>query len=269
MSSAARRSLRAVPDLLRVGFASMVAYRAELAIWVLTASMPLIMLALWNAVAAGEPVAGYDQAALARYFAITLLVRQLSAAWLVWILSYEIRMGALSAKLLKPVHPLFHHGVTMASALPFRAVVLLPLLGLVVAWRPELLYWPGFAAIGLGVIGIGIAFVMNFCFQALFGMLGFWIDKTDAAFGAFFSLSMLLSGYIAPLAVYPEWAQALIRISPFRGMLGLPVELLAGEIGVLQGVIELGIQGCWLVLLLAAVRRTWQVGVRRYGAFGA
>jgi ABC-2 type transport system permease protein len=264
-----RRSLRAVPDLLRVGFASMVAYRAELAIWVLTASTPLIMLALWNAVAAGQPVAGYDQVALARYFALTLVVRQLSSAWLVWTLSYEIRMGALSAKLLKPVHPLIHHAVTMMSAMPFRAVVLVPLLLLVVAWRPELVYWPGFAALFVGVLSIGMAFLMNFCIQALIGLLGFWIDKTEAVWGAFFSVWMLLSGYIAPLAVYPEWAQWLIRLSPFRGMLGLPVEVLAGELGLVQGLVELGIQACWLVLLIAAVRKMWSVGVRRYGAFGA
>jgi ABC-2 type transport system permease protein len=262
-------TLRAVPDLLRVGFASIVAYRAEMVIWVLTASLPLIMLALWNAVAMGRPIAGYDQDALARYFAVTLVVRQLSAAWLVWILSYEIRMGALSAKLLKPVHPLVHHGVTMMSALPFRAVVLLPMVIGLIAWRPELVAWPGGAALVLGGFAIGVAFLMNFCVQALFGMLGFWVDKTDSVFGAWFSLWLVLSGYIAPLSMYPEWAQTPIRLSPFRGMLGLPVELLAGEVSASDGLVELAIQLGWLGLLLLAVRGMWRVGVKRYGAFGA
>jgi ABC-2 type transport system permease protein len=262
-------TLRALPDLLRVGFASIVAYRAEMVIWVLTASMPLIMLALWNAVAMGRPIAGYDQDALARYFAVTLIVRQLTAAWLVWILSFEIRTGALSAKLLKPVHPLIHHGITMASALPFRSVVLLPLVLGLVAWRPELVAWPGLAALGLGLVAVVIAFVMNFCVQALFGMLGFWVDKTDSIFGAWFSVWLVLSGYIAPLRMYPEWAQTPIKLSPFRGMLGLPVELLAGEIGPWDGLVEVGIQFGWLVLIVLAVRGMWNVGIRRYGAFGA
>ena len=58
--------LRATPTLFRVGFADVVAYRAEMAIWVLTATMPLIMLALWNAVASQGPVAGYGQVEMAR-----------------------------------------------------------------------------------------------------------------------------------------------------------------------------------------------------------
>ncbi|MEZ4316763.1 MAG: ABC-2 family transporter protein [Myxococcota bacterium] len=262
-------NLRAVPDLMRVGFASIVAYRAEMVIWILTASMPLIMLALWNAVAMGRPIAGYDQDALARYFTVTLVVRQLTSAWLVWALSYEIRQGALSAKLLKPVHPLIHHGVTMMSALPFRALVLTPLVVAVIAWRPALLAWPGIGPLVLGLIGVGIAFAMNFCIQALFGMLGFWIDKSDSLFGAWFSVWVLLSGYIAPLSVYPEWAQALIRLSPFRGMLGLPVELLSGELGFAEGAAEVALQGLWLAALVWVTAATWRIGVRRYGAFGA
>ena len=54
--------LRATPTLVRVGFARTIAYRAEMTIWILTALMPLVMLALWNAVAKDSPVAGYNQA---------------------------------------------------------------------------------------------------------------------------------------------------------------------------------------------------------------
>jgi ABC-2 type transport system permease protein len=37
---------------LRIGFAEMVAYRAEFLVWILTTNMPLVMMALWSAVAA-------------------------------------------------------------------------------------------------------------------------------------------------------------------------------------------------------------------------
>jgi ABC-2 type transport system permease protein len=75
-------TVRAAPTLLRIGFAEIVAYRAEMAIWVLTATMPLIMLALWNAVARDGPVAGFGQVEFARYFAAALVVRQLTGAWI-------------------------------------------------------------------------------------------------------------------------------------------------------------------------------------------
>lgn len=262
-------AIRALPDIARIAFAEIVAYRAEMVIWILTASMPLIMLALWNAVAMGQPVAGYDQDALARYFTANLVVRQLTAAWLVWTLSYEIRHGALSARLLKPVHPLVHSGVTMAAALPFRALVLSPLVLALVAWRPELLAAPEPAALLLVVPAIAVAFVMNVCTQALFGTLGFWIDKSDGLFNAWFGVWVILSGYVAPLSTYPGWAQPWLRWSPFRGMLGLPVELLAGELTLGDGAVELAVQAGWMVLLVLSARALWARGIRRYGAFGA
>ena len=42
---------RAFPTLLRIGFAEAVAYRAELVIWVLTATAPLISMFIWDRVA--------------------------------------------------------------------------------------------------------------------------------------------------------------------------------------------------------------------------
>src|SRR5262249_60394300 len=51
------RILRAAPTLLRIGLADAFAYRAEFLVWVLTTTLPLIMLALWSAaVQAGGPL---------------------------------------------------------------------------------------------------------------------------------------------------------------------------------------------------------------------
>ena len=46
---------------MRIGFAEMVAYRAEFLVWILTTNMPLVMMALWNAVAADGPVGRFGQ----------------------------------------------------------------------------------------------------------------------------------------------------------------------------------------------------------------
>ena len=51
-----RAALRASPTLLRVGFAEAIAYRAEMIVWVLATTMPLVMLALWTSVASDGPV---------------------------------------------------------------------------------------------------------------------------------------------------------------------------------------------------------------------
>ena len=66
------RLLRMYPSLLKVGFASAMAYRAEFFVWVLTTNLPLINLALWTAVARDAPVGRFGQAEFGAYFLATL-----------------------------------------------------------------------------------------------------------------------------------------------------------------------------------------------------
>ena len=261
--------LRAMPELLRVGLAGMVAYRAELLIWILTATLPLVMLALWDTVAADGPVAGLGQAELARYFAVTLIVRQVTGAWVVWSLNWEIRSGTLSPKLLRPVHPLWVSGAETVAAIPLRLVVLIPLLGLLVAWRPELVAWPGAPWFLLGFLSAALAAGLAFLAQAFFGILSFWLDQSMGLLGLWFSAWAVCSGYVAPLAVFPDWARLTLDLLPLKSMLGTPVELLAGQLSGPDALWAVALQAAWLVVAFALVSFTWTRGVRRYGAFGA
>jgi ABC-2 type transport system permease protein len=241
-----------------------------MAIWILSTLVPLIMLALWNAVAAsGGPVAGFGEAEIARYFTVTLLVRQLGSVWLVWELNYEIRSGKLSPKLLKPMHPLLQHGIDMVVAVPFRAAIVAPILLALVAWRPDLVEAPSLAAVGLFVVSMVLAWCVNFLIQALFAILAFWVDKTDALFGVWFALWSLLSGYLAPLAMFPAELRPALTVLPFRGMLGLPVEILGGFVDPVAALPEVALQLGWVGVLFVAVRWAWARGIRRYGAYGA
>src|SRR5207248_1153487 len=106
VTAALRRLWRAYPTLLRIGLAEAVAYRAEFIVWMLSMTMPLVMLALMSAVAREAPVGRFDQAGFVSYYLVTLIVRQMSGAWVVWEMVREIREGTLSLRLLRPLHPL-------------------------------------------------------------------------------------------------------------------------------------------------------------------
>ena len=75
------RALRAIPTLFRIGFAETVAYRGEFLIWILTTTMPLVMLALWTSVAAEAPFRGFTSEAFVAYYLATLIVRNLVGTW--------------------------------------------------------------------------------------------------------------------------------------------------------------------------------------------
>lgn len=261
--------LRALPDLVRLSVARVVAWRAEMAIWILTTTLPLVMLALWDAVAADGPVAGLGQPEVARYFAATLVVRQLTGAWIAWQLEWEIRTGGLSPRLLRPVNPIAHDAVLTAAAVPFRMLVLTPILALLVLWRPELWAWPGWAGFGLFLVSAALAWALSFLVQVLFGLLSFWLDKSMGLFAVYYSVWALLSGYVAPMALFPAWARGAMDLLPFRGTLAVPVELLGGFLRPADALPDLAVQAGWVVVLGGVAAWAWRAGIRRYGAFGA
>lgn len=262
-------TLRALPTLARVSLAEHLASPFEIAIWILTSILPLFMLALWDAVVADGAIAGFGPAEMSRYFVATLIVRQLTGAWVVWELAFSIRTGTLSGQLLRPVHPLVTWAVWMVTALPFRAIVLAPLVVALGLWRPEAVTPPSLLAFALFAVSTTIAFWSNYLVQCWFGTLAFWFDKADGIFGVWFSVWMIASGYLVPTALLPPWAQTLCDWLPFRGMLAVPVELLAGFLSPERAALEIGRQLVWLAIFYAAVVVTWKRGLVRYGAFGA
>lgn len=260
-------TLRAMPTMLRVGFAEMVAYRAEMIVWILTATLPLVMLALWSAAAEGGSVAGYGQAEFARYFTVTLVVRQVTGAWLVWELNHLVRSGALSPQLLRPVNPLLFNLAETAAAIPTRLVVLAPILALLLLWRPDIAFWPGLIPLLQGMLSLLLAFFLSWLVQAIFGMLAFWLEQSVGLFSLWFVAWGLLGGYLIPLPLLPETLREVALWLPFQSTLGAPVEILLG-IDPLPWR-SLFIQAGWVLVAALLARSMWTRGIIRYGAVGA
>jgi ABC-2 type transport system permease protein len=171
-------TLRALPALLKVGFAEAVAYRAEFLVWMLSTTMPLIMLALWSAVAREAPVGRFGQKEFVAYFLATFIVRQLTGSWVAWQLNFEVRHGTLARRLLRPIHPILTFAVENVAAQPMRLLVALPAAG-VWLWSIGADQMPRdpaiWAAFVLAVLG---AWVISFLASFAIGCLAFTMDSS-------------------------------------------------------------------------------------------
>ena len=265
-----RAALRAYPTLLKVGFAEAVAYRAETVVWMLTNTMPLVNLALWSAVTRERPVHGYQQADLVAYFLSALLVRQLTSSWVLWEMSREIRMGVLSMRLLRPIHPLWAYSAENLSGLPLRTVFAIPVatIGIAVAGSNHV---AGDAAHWLVLVPALLgAWQINFWTNALMGTLSFWLEQSMAVFQLWLGGYFILSGYMFPLDFVGRGTGiAIIHALPFYSMAGFPVEVLLGRLPVEQALVQLGVQWAWVGALGVGTLLLWRAGVRRYNAVGA
>ncbi|HCF62015.1 MAG TPA: ABC transporter permease [Myxococcales bacterium] len=261
-------TLKAFPTLLRVGFADALAYRAEFLVWILSTNMPLVMLALWSAVAREHPIGGFGQAEFVAYYLSALIVRLLTGAWVAWEINYELRQGLLAFRLLRPINPLIHFAAENMAALPLRALFALPIAAVSLWAMGAKMVTHDPALLGLFVVAVYGAWAINFLAQAIIGTLGFYVEYSISLWQIWFGLYMLLSGYLIPLALFPGWLLAAARLLPFRYMLSFPVEVILGQHDRLQALEGLGIQ--WSIvaamgLLLAAF---WKAGMRRFVAYG-
>jgi ABC-2 type transport system permease protein len=262
------RAIRAYPALLRVGFAAAVAYRAELLVWMLTTTMPLVSLALWSAVAEAGPVGRFTQRGFAAYFLATLVVRNLTGSWIVWEMNQEIRSGALSRRLLVPIHPLVTYSAENLSALPLRAALSLPLALLaIVAVDPGHLprSAPAIAALLVSLLG---AWLINFFTMAWAGTLAFFFDSSLAVFEVWLYSFMLLSGYLVPLELFPPWLRDASSALPFRYTMAFPVEVFTGMIEGRALLRDLAVQWAYVAATFVVALLGWRAGVRRFAAFG-
>jgi ABC-2 type transport system permease protein len=262
------RTLRAVPTLLRIGFAEAAAYRAEFVVWLLATNMPLVMLALWTAVARDGPVGRYGQAEFTAYFLAALVVRLLTGAWVIWELTFEIRQGTLGYRLLRPVHPLVAYACENVAAMPLRLILSLPIATILlftvggdhVTRDPVLL-----ALFPVTVIG---AWLITFLAMAIVGTLAFRLESATSLFEIWMGLFGVLSGYLVPLDLFPPWVGTLSRVLPFRYMLAFPVEVVTGAVDRAAALQNLGAQWLFVAILFAGVTAAWRAGIRRYAAFG-
>jgi ABC-2 type transport system permease protein len=270
MSLAARlrHSVRAYPTLFRIGFAGMVAYRAEFLVWILTTNMPLVMMALWNAVAADGPVGRFGQQELNTYYLAVLVVRILTSSWMVWELTMDIRHGRLATRLLRPLHPLLAYSAEHLAAVPMRALVVAPLVGILVWVMDFQLPLADPVRLGIFVLSLIGAWFLLFFTMVLIGSLAMFVDSALSVFEIWLGIHFVLSGYLVPIELLPSWAVKLSHALPFWFTLGFPVETAVGLLDVPTALRALAIQWLYLAGMALAAMLVWRRGMRRFVAFG-
>jgi len=268
--------LRLARVLLGSQVATMIEYRAEIALWALSGVLPFIMLGLWSQVEGSTGAAGgvdggagigLDRLQLARYFLSAFVVRQFTIAWVVFAFEEDSLQGRLSPYLLQPLPPLWRYVAAHLAEQATRAPFVAAIAALFFLLQPWALWLPTPQRAGAALLATILAFTMNFLLQSCIACLCFCSERASALERLLSIPLLFLSGLVAPLETFPPGVRAAAQWTPFPWMIHFPAQLLAGgSVSLAQGFAAMA---AWIAVLLPLCLGLWRLGVRRYSAMGA
>lgn len=263
-----RESARAFPTMMRVSLAEAVAYRAEMFIWILSTTMPLVMMPLWLAVTRNGPVQGMSGTDVVAYFLATFIVRQLTSSWAAWQLNFEVRTGVLSMRLLRPVHPIWAYAIEHFASIPLRIAIALPLaVTILLALARQSLPHDAVSWL-LFFVALAGAWTLTFAVQVMIGALSLFMQSSLKIMDVWVVCFFVFSGYLIPLRMFPPALRAATDYLPFRYQISLPVELLTSSLSREQALALIGHQWIYVVACSLLCAWTWTRGMKRFAAYG-
>jgi len=103
-------------------------------------------------------------------------------------------------------------------------------------------------------ISVALAVTVSFAMRFMVNLSAFWILEARGVHAVFASAWTVLSGFMVPIAFFPDGVRAVLRLLPFAAMVELPMDVFLAHVtgpGVLS---VLALQAFWAAALLAAGR---------------
>ncbi len=251
----------------------MLAYRAEIYLWVIAHVLPFIMMSIWMT-AAGSGEAGrfsMNAVGYARYFAAVFIVRQFTAVWMIYEFEWHVNEGRLSPMLLRPMNVLWHYVSAHMGEQLARFPFFLAMLVLFFVCYPAALWWPTVGGVAVGVVAIYSAFALRFAINYCLCMANFWMERASSLDQLMMLPYLFLSGLIIPIGDLPESVRHFAYFTPFPYLIDFPARILTNGIAVSDSVLfqGFGIMAVWFLGLAGLGAVLWRRGLLQYSGQGA
>jgi ABC-2 type transport system permease protein len=255
---------------MRIAIAEQFQYRVGNYLYMIgMVAEPVIYLVVWSTIAVqqGGSVGGFTPGQFAAYYIVWTLVRNMNIIFTPYGWERRIREGELTGMLLRPIHPVTWDLGYFAGWKVVVIVLWLPIAGfLALLFQPEMELSPlGMATFALAIWG---AYLIRTVLYWTLGMVTFWTTRVGPIFELVFTVELLLSGRLVPLALLPEWARGVADVLPFKWTFGFPIEALIGRLSDAELLGGLAMQVAWIVIGSVVLRLVWRSAIRRYSAVG-
>lgn len=230
---------------------------------------PVIYLVVWSTVAnaQGGTVNGYTAGQFAAYYIVWTLVRNMNIVLTPYAWEHMIQRGRLAALLVYPQHPIHRDLAYFAGWKVVAITFWVPIAVLLaLAFRPE--FNPTWWGTLIFLVALWGGFLLRFMLLWALGLITFWTTRVSAIFELYFTMELLFSGRMVPLALLPDWARQLSEVLPFKWAFGYPIEVLIGQLTPEAALTGLLMQTLWIAAGTGLVAVLWRFAIRRFTAVG-
>jgi len=253
-------------ELAWAGLRSRAAYRLALVAGMTTNSVFGLLrasLLLYAVGAAGGTVAGYGRDDMAAYVWLGQALLGVIALFPSPVLAGRVRTGDIAVDLIRPVDL---QGAYLAEDVGRALYAVLPraLPTLAVGWLVTRFPLPGDpTAYLLGAVSLMLAVVLSFACRMALELLSFWFVEIRGFTTLYLVLSGFFAGLFVPLAMLPDWLQAIVHATPFPSMFQSVISVLSGHVAGMQAVRLVVVQAAWVVATIALGRVMLAAGRRK------
>jgi len=258
--------------LLRISIQDALQNRVESAIWFLYEILPPIMMAaVWLAAYQDQAsIAGYSLAEMLLYTVGVMVLRTVITSYPEYGIDYQIREGSLSNLLTRPLNVWAYWFVDTLGWKTFRNALTVPVvIGCLVWLGPELATvsvppdrLPALA-VSL-VLATLVCFVLKLCLACT----SFWTNDIVGAATLYDLVAGALGGLLIPIALLPDWLQAIAKLLPIQAIYSVPLTILLGKTDGASPWLGILMQLGWIVVLWGLAHVLWRAGLRQYESVG-
>lgn len=232
----------------------------------------IIAYFLWKAVFISLEVTtlnGFTMDDMIFYYLVAPQVLRIQQGSGIGNISREIYDGSLNKYLLYPID-VFQYKICvyMANTTFYLIQLFLILIGykLYLGIDQSVSFY--FTDFLLFIIAIYFCSILYFSMSALSELTAFWADNIWSLGVIIRFLTSFLGGALIPLSFFPEWANEILKFTPFPYLISFPVTILTKGMSLETYFENLLVLGVWILVFILLARFIWHRGKYKYTGVG-
>lgn len=257
-----------------LGFENALEYRGNYLFNLLSIFFPILMqYFVWTAIFAGKPsdsvIFGltYPQAII--YTLCAGFIAKLVSTNCHYQISQDIKNGTLNQFLVQPVKYIIYQIFrSIGEKILELTIVFIVMLSFLLVIAPTMGLSLTFYGIGMFLIALIPAIILNFLLFLGVSMIAFWIIEVGRLYTIIDILVAIVSGSIFPLSIFGDKVGVVFKFLPFTYTTYFLTNTMNGSIRWSQFWQGLGMQFIWIVILIMICKIAWSRGLKKYVAVG-